>query len=284
LISAIAVKKNDFQYESDPENESINSGETFPIPSPSLILIVEDNAEMRFFLRHVLGTGIDIAEAGNGREALRWLNDHTPDLIISDVMMPHMDGYQFLSALKSSEQWRSIPVIMVTSRSSEQDLLHGLSLGVDDYIVKPFNEKELKIRIFNLLSNQRMRKEWLMKQVEKDNAPAIVEEPDDRTAFIEQVQKFVEERAAYSTLGITDLADHLAMSERQLYRKCGLITGLTPANLIKEIRLKIAYKMLLDKRVSKITELASMVGFENSAYFSRQFFERYGKKPVEFLT
>ena len=74
------------------------------------------------------------------------------------------------------------------------------------------------------------------------------------------------------------------MSERQLYRKCGLITGLTPANLIKEIRLKIAHKMLLDKRVSKITELASRVGFENSAYFSRQFFDRYGKKPVDFLS
>jgi DNA-binding response OmpR family regulator len=255
--------------------------------SPSKILIVEDNPEMRFYLKQIIGPQVSVSEVENGKEALHWLQTNTPDLIISDVMMPQMDGYQFLSALKSDAHLRAIPVIMVTSRSSEEDLLHGLSLGVDDYIIKPFNERELKIRILNLLANLKIRKEANHNIVEEPSDPLTKETPvplQQDSDFILQVRQFVEERAKHATLGIADLADHVAMSERQLYRKCALLTGLTPANLIKEIRLKMAYKMLLDKKVSKITELASRVGFENSAYFSKQFYERYGKKPVDFLS
>jgi DNA-binding response OmpR family regulator len=272
-----------------PDESVSGTSEHYQPPPGSLsitahILMVEDNAAMRFYLRQVLGPTVSITETENGRQALTLLKSFTPDLIISDIMMPEMDGYQFLSALKSDPHLRTIPVIMVTSRSSEEDLLQGLSLGIDDYIIKPFNETELRIRVFNLLANQRMRKEWHNRNDEQDESDSTENEPAPANDFVAQVQKFVEERLKSTTLGIADLADHLALSERQLYRKCATFTGLTPAGLIKEIRLKMAYKMLLDKRVSKITDLASRVGFENSAYFSRQFFERYGKKPVEFLS
>jgi DNA-binding response OmpR family regulator len=195
-------------------------------------------------------------------------------------MMPEMDGYEFLGQLKNNVILKNIPVVMLTARASEEDLLHGLSLGVDDYITKPFNAKELKIRVHNLLTNQRIRKEWQVKPV--DAAEEIAEVTEDE-AFLRKAEQFVSERAENALLGIADLADHMAMSERQLYRKCGLLIGMTPGHLIKEIRLKIAYKLLADRKVTKVSELASRVGFDNIAYFSRQFLERFGKRPADLL-
>jgi DNA-binding response OmpR family regulator len=244
------------------------------------ILVVEDNDEMRFYLKEIFEDKVEIVEASHGREGLKLLKKSIPDLIISDVMMPEMDGYEFLGLLKNNVSFKNIPVVMLTARASEEDLLHGLSLGVDDYITKPFNAKELKIRVHNLLTNQRSRKEWKVKPVDAGEEIAVVTEDE---VFLRKVEQFVSERAQNALLGIGDLADHMAMSERQLYRKCGLLTGMTPAHLIKEIRLKIAHKLLTDRKVTKVSELAFRVGFDNSAYFSRQFLERFGKKPIDLL-
>jgi len=252
-------------------------------PRRPLILVVEDNDEMRFYLKEILGEYADIAETRHGREGLKWLKTNMPDLVISDVMMPEMDGYEFLSQLKASNVWRGIPVVMLTARASEEDLLHGLSLGVDDYIIKPFNAKELKIRVHNLLTNQEIRKEWIQKPLEPDEATVPGPTDSEDQVFLEKVRGFVEGNAEMSALGIGDLADHLAMSERQVYRRAATLTGMTPGQLIKEIKLKIAYKLLLERKVSKVAELARRVGFENSSYFSKQFLDRYGKRPADFL-
>ncbi len=257
------------------------SFDTFP--RKPQVLVVEDNDEMRFYLKEILGEYANIAETRHGREGLNWLKTHTPDLVISDVMMPEMDGYEFLSQLKASHAWRGIPVVMLTARASEEDLLHGLSLGVDDYIIKPFNAKELKIRIYNLLTNQEIRKEWIQKPLEPDEVVVPDGPASEDKVFLEKVRVFVETNAEMSALGIGDLADHLAMSERQVYRRAATLTGMTPGQLIKEIKLKIAYKLLLERKVSKVAELARRVGFENSSYFSKQFLDRYGKRPVDFL-
>lgn len=246
------------------------------------VLVVEDNEEMRFYLKEILGEYADLAETRHGREGLKWMKTHNPDLIISDVMMPEMDGYEFLSQLKASPAWRRIPVIMLTARASEEDLLHGLSLGVDDYIIKPFNAKELKIRVHNLLTNQQIRKEWLQKPLEPEEIVTEGPAPEDQV-FLEKIRVFVEENSENSSLGIGDLADHLAMSERQVYRRAATLTGMTPGQLIKEIKLRVAYRLLLERKVSKVAELARRVGFESSSYFSRQFLERYGKRPADFL-
>lgn len=247
-----------------------------------VVLIVEDNDEMRFYLREILGEYAEIAETRHGREGLNWLKTNLPDLIISDVMMPEMDGYEFLSQLKKNEMYRGIPVVMLTARASEEDLLHGLSLGVDDYIIKPFNAKELKIRIHNLLTNQEIRKEWMQKPVGPEEVVAVASPTEDQL-FLQKVQVFVETNAENSSLGIGDLADHMAMSERQVYRRAATLTGMTPGQLIKDIKLKIAYRLLLERKVTKVAELSKRVGFENSSYFSKQFLERYGKRPADFL-
>ena len=250
-------------------------------PRKPQVLIVEDNEEMRFYLKEILGDHVSISEGRHGREGLNWLKTHKPDLIISDVMMPEMDGYEFLAQLKNSGTYRSIPVVMLTARAAEEDLLQGLSLGVDDYIIKPFNARELKIRIHNLLTNQEIRKEWSQKPMEPEEA--LTSNPGEDPALLEKIRAYVEKNADNSSLGIADLGDHLAMSERQVYRKVATLTGMTPAQLIKEIRLKIAYRLLLERKMTKVAELARKVGFENSSYFSRQFLERYGKRPADLL-
>jgi signal transduction histidine kinase/DNA-binding response OmpR family regulator len=245
------------------------------------VLIVEDNDDMRFYLKEILGGHVSIAEARHGREGLTWLKTHKADLVISDVMMPEMDGYEFLAQLKASPTHRGMPVVMLTARAAEEDLLQGLSLGVDDYIIKPFNAKELKIRIHNLLTNQEIRKEWIQKPVDAEEI--IPASSFEDQALLDKIRMFVEEHAGNSSLGIADLGDYLAMSERQVYRKTATLTGMSPAHLIKEIRMKIAYRLLLERKVTKVAELASRVGFENSSYFSRQFLERYGKRPADLL-
>jgi signal transduction histidine kinase/DNA-binding response OmpR family regulator len=246
------------------------------------ILIVEDNDEMRFYLKEILGEHVAIAEARHGGEALTWLQSNMPDLIISDVMMPEMDGPEFLMHLKRSTAYRGIPVVMLTARASEEDLLHGLSLGVDDYIIKPFNARELKIRIHNLITNQEIRREWNQKPVEADELTVPTGSAEDEL-FMDKVRAFVEEHAGNTALGIGDLCNHLAMSERQLYRKAATLTGMTPAQLIKEVKMKIAYRLLLERKVAKVADLAKRVGFENISYFSRQFEERFGRRPTELI-
>ena len=246
------------------------------------VLIVEDNDEMRYYLKEILGAHVSPYEAENGRIALEWLTSNKPDLIISDIMMPVMDGYEFLSHLKSANSYRGIPVMMLTARGGEEDLLQGLSLGVDDYIIKPFSSKELKIRIHNLLTNQEIRREWSQK-TESNGEAELPSSPSENELFIEKVKEFVEANASNASLGVGDLGEHLAMSERQVYRKAATLTGMTPGQLVKEIRLRIAYKLLLEKKVRKVSDLAQRVGFENSSYFSRQFLERYGKRPADLI-
>jgi signal transduction histidine kinase/DNA-binding response OmpR family regulator len=246
------------------------------------VLIVEDNDEMRYYLKEILGGHVSTYEAANGRLALDWLKSHKPDLIISDVMMPEMDGYEFLSHLKSSATYRGIPVMMLTARAAEEDRLQGLSLGVDDYVIKPFSSKELKIRLHNLLMNQEIRREWSQKvEPDENETPAS---PSENEIFIEKVKEFVEANASNANLGVGDLGEHLAMSERQVYRRAATLTGMTPGQLVKEIRLRIAYKLLLEKKITKVSDLAQRVGFENSSYFSRQFLERYRKRPTDMIS
>jgi signal transduction histidine kinase/DNA-binding response OmpR family regulator len=279
---SLPTKGEDLAADTEDETLPAEAIQLFPgkYDKTPAILLVEDNAEMRYYLREILGDRVTTHETANGSEALVWLKTNTPDLIISDVMMPEMDGYEFLSQLKSDAALRSIPVVMLTARASEEDRLQGLRLGVDDYIVKPFNAQELKIRMHNLLTNQLIRRQWQEKPAEPEE---LLPSPTTNEIFIKKVAQLVESRASDATLGVPDLAEHLALSERQLYRTTGSLTGMTPAQLIKEIRLKIAFKLLMDKKVTKVSALAAQVGFDNSAYFSQQFLARFGKRPVEFL-
>lgn len=244
------------------------------------VLIVEDNTEMRYYLREVLANKVNLAEALNGKKALEWLADNKADLIISDMMMPEMGGEEFVNHLKSNETYKKIPVITLTALADSDNRLNMLRLGIDDYIVKPFNAAELRVRVYNLLNNLEERRQFADKPVEQDDIPV---ESKEAEGFRDRITDFVFDRMKRGDISVYDLAFEMAMSERQLYRLSKNLTGCTPAQLIKEVRLQKAYELLLSGNIYKLDDVAKQVGFEDSNYFSRQFLERFGKRPVEFI-
>jgi YesN/AraC family two-component response regulator len=244
------------------------------------VLLVEDNAEMRYYLRAVLGDTVNIIEAVNGKDALRQLAERSVDLVISDLMMPEMDGAELVSRLKSSPKYKKLPVITLTALANHETRLSMLRLGIDDYLVKPFNADELRVRVYNLLSNLEERREFEQKPVEPDDIPVTAVEAEE---FRSKVSEFVLSRMKTINVSVYDLAYQLNMSERQLYRHAKSLTGCTPAQLIKEVRLQRAYELLLSGTINKLDDVARQVGFEDAAYFARQFYQRFGKRPNEFF-
>ncbi|MEQ9298014.1 MAG: response regulator [Cyclobacteriaceae bacterium] len=249
------------------------------------VLIAEDNDEMLTYLKEVLSGYFEIKTVNNGTEALEALSVQVPDLILSDVMMPKMDGFELLEALKSNVSYQQIPVILLTARSAQEDRMQGLRLGVDDYITKPFDREELLIRMINVSANLEQRLS-LANDPNKPETSSNVQETslsleDDK--LIRKAENFVESKIDNSKLKVADIAYHLGVSERQLYRKLNTLTGLTPAQFLNEVRLQYARKLLINKKYQKVEPLATAVGFSSGAYFSKLYYERFGKRPVELL-
>ncbi len=249
------------------------------------VLIAEDNTEMLAYLEEVLSGYFEIRSVLNGLEVLKALAEQKPDLILSDVMMPKMDGFQLLAALKENISYRQIPVILLTARSAQEDRMQGLRLGVDDYITKPFDREELLIRMINLTANLEQRLALANEPDGSEETPTVTEEilsPND-DKLIRKAENFIESRVGDSKLKVADIAYHLGVSERQLYRKLGSLTGLTPAQFLNEVRLEYARKLLVNKKHNKVDALASAVGFSSGAYFSKLYFERFGKRPTDYF-
>ena len=244
------------------------------------VLIVEDNPEMANFLEELLGVDYLCTVTYNGLEALKKLEHSRYDLIVSDLMMPHIDGYTLREELLSDSRYDTIPFIFLTARNFTEDRLRGLRLGVDDYLTKPFNGRELRARIDNLISNAAQRK--VARQESKEEGEEVALSADrQRLADIEAlVLNHLDDRG----YGVDQLAKEVAYSRRQLARIIKKETGLTPAKLIQEIRLQHAYRSIQNKEYHTIAEVAMSVGFEDPSYFSKVFGKRFGKKPREVST
>jgi signal transduction histidine kinase/DNA-binding response OmpR family regulator len=270
----VSEKRTDIEREEEPAEV----WEHFP--ERQTVLIVEDNPEMRFYLREVLSGKVNLAEATNGKKALEWLSQNKADMIVTDLMMPEMGGEEFVGYLKANDIYKKIPVITLTARADTNNRLDMLRLGIDDYIVKPFDASELRVRVYNLLTNLEERRQFESNPPEHDDIPA---ESKEAQQFRQRITEFVLARMKTVEVSVYDLAYELSMSERQLYRLSKTMAGCTPAQLIKEVRLQKAYELLLSGTIYKVDDVARQVGFENSGYFSRQFYERFGKRPTEFL-
>lgn len=248
-----------------------------------LILMVEDNEEMRDYLEEILESNFNVSKVSNGEEALEWLKTGRPQLIISDVMMPLMDGFELLAALKNSLSHQNIPVILLTARSSQEDRLVGLRFGVDDYITKPFDRDELLVRAINLVSNLHARMA-LAKELEDsdgESSQELISLEDEK--LVKTAESYMESRISDSSLSVREVASSVAMSERQFYRKISKITGMTPANFMKEIRLQYAHKLLIGGKIVKLSQISSEVGMSSAYYFSKLFYERFGKRPSKYI-
>ena len=252
------------------------------------ILVVEDNPDMRAFIAGLLSpVYARVLEARHGREALARLEAEGDriDLVLSDVMMPELDGLGLLRLIKERPAWRHLPVLMLTALASERDKLGALTLGVDDYLVKPFSVPELLARVQNQLSRVQERKAWLQSaeyqaEAEADEAPAL--SPLDQE-WIEGLRQFVENALPETKLDVDTLADAAHLSPRQLRRRLKTLTGLSPAKFIKEIQLERARQALEDGRVVSLSDLAYNCGFEHQTTFSTLFKARYGKSPSAYL-
>jgi len=274
------TKKTDATNDADVEVLLPPAQEWEHFPERQTVLVVDDNAEMRYYVKEILGKQVNLAEAGNGTEALIWLGKNTPDLIISDIMMPEMDGREFITLLKNDTSFKRIPIITLTALADTQNLMGMLRIGVDDYMVKPFNADELRVRAYNLLNNSYERKKYNEQPTEEDD---IKTESADAEALRNKITAYVLSRLKNTAVSVYDLADELCVSERQLQRLTRRLTGCSPAQLIKEVRLQKAYELLIAGQIQKVDDVARQVGFESSSYFSRQFAERFGKRPTEMI-
>jgi len=241
------------------------------------ILLVEDNHEMRAFIKSILAPMVKVLEAPNGNKALAVLEHKKVDLVLSDVMMPEVDGFELLAIVKANASWKTIPFIMITAKSDLESKLAALQEGVDDYIQKPFVASELIARIQNVLDNVQLRKE----ETEPGTTMLPAEKADDQ--LIGKAKKTILENAHLDDFNVLLLAQELSMSERTLYRALKTSTGLTPNNFIKEVKLKRARTLLEQETYRSVAEVARAAGFKTRSNFTTQFVQRFGKKPSDYL-
>lgn len=283
-VSNTAVKTVDAKINVDPplkKNTNLASVVTTAIDETSalpLALIIEDNEDVAHYLRTCLKGKYQIIHASNGNIGIEMAYEKIPDIIISDVMMPGKDGFEVCSILKSDVRTDHIPIILLTAKVTTEDRLTGLSHGADAYLAKPFNEKELFIRLDQLL----LLRKKLVDKIQKDGLNTFMaQRPESpETIFLQKVIQFINEDISNSDFGSSDLANKLHLSESQIYRKLKAITDKSTAVFIRSIRLQKA-KDLIETTDKTISEIAYETGFNDPSWFSRAFKEEFGFAPSE---
>ena len=264
------------------------------------ILVVEDNRSLREYLRFILQDNYTVLTAENGLVALDILSKDGTDtpsvsLIISDIMMPEMDGFQLLEVLKSRTYFQQIPVIMLTARADIQDKLKALRIGVDDYLLKPFEEEELFARVHNLLTNSALRQSFRAELLENAvyTEGSVSElgirnyelgQESRETAWLLDLETVVQKHIGDFDLTADAIADYLAMSRAQFFRRLKTATGLTPNQYLLEVKFNHARQLLEQRKETSVKAAAYSVGMRDVKYFSQQFKERFGKLPSEYLS
>lgn len=248
------------------------------------VLLAEDDAGLQQYLHEILSDEFCVTVKENGKAAVEFLeqarNQHAVDIVVSDLMMPVMDGYELLRRIKSNDDTRHLPVIMLTARSQADDKLKALRIGVDDYITKPFVEEELLVRINNLIQNRQNREEVQPAQGEMiGNKPALSQADLEWLSAFEQ---FVRNNLADDRLAVSDMSEAFFMSESTLLRQLKRLTGLSPAQYRQEMRLTEARRILESGAFKTIREVAMKVGFADVRTFSRNFKARFGKLPSDY--
>ncbi len=265
-----------------------NSKKSFEIDEVSTpeskmnVLIVEDNDELRSFLKVSLQDIYNIQTAGNGSEAWNLINKKAPNLIISDIMMPEMNGFDLCKRIKSTFETSHIPVILLTALSDKAKELEGLGLGADDYVTKPFDMAVFTQRINTILINREMVREKILKLIKPidKKSPIFVNELND--AFVKKALQVVEENFSNSEFSRDEFASMMNVSSSLLYNKLKSLTGQSPIELIKTVRLNHAVELLQSKKYT-VTEVSELCGFSSANYFGSAFKKHFGKPPVDLL-
>lgn len=242
-----------------------------------IMLVVEDNEEIRKYIRSLFSSSYEILEAENGKEALFIASSYIPDIIISDVMMPIMDGIEFCKRIKTQIQTSHIPILLLTACALDEQRITGYESGADAYVSKPFNSEVLQAQVRSLVENCRLRKERWSQQstLRMEHTPMSVDD-----TFLARFQKLLECNFADSEYSIEMLSHDIGLSRMQLYRKVRQITGFTPNDLLRKIRLEEARRLLLESDIS-IKEVGYACGFSSSSYFIKCYREIFHITPSE---
>ncbi len=264
-----------------PVTETARTDETETAPSDApLLLLVEDNDEIRLLLKTCLGNTYAFIEAPDGKAGWEKAVEKVPDLIISDLMMPEMDGLELCAQVKADIRTQHIPFIMLTARAGEENKLGGLKTGADDYLVKPFNRDELNTKVQNLLQLQENIRRHIKNTLLTQASPVKVVSAEEQ--FVLKARKLVEENLNNPAMSVEWLSGNLNLGREQCYRKMMAVTGLSPSAFIRKIRLQRAAQLLAAKW-GPVSQVAYEVGYENLSHFSKAFKEEFGKLPSEYV-
>jgi DNA-binding response OmpR family regulator len=252
-----------------------------PRTEKPLLLIVEDNPDMRYYIRDHFKKDFQVIEAGNGKEGIVAAHEHLPDIIVSDVMMPEMDGIEFCRKIKSSGLTSHIPVILLTARASKESRLEGLETGADDFITKPFDGEELIIRVNNLVTQRARLKERFRKEFEQStDMPSTARLSMDQQ-FLQKAIDIIEKHLSDPDFTVRLFSEEMALSRVQLHRKLTAIVDHNATDFIRIYRLNKAAVMIKQK-TGTIAEIAYDVGFSSPSYFTECFKKQYGVSPSEY--
>ena len=239
-----------------------------------LALIVDDNEDLVAFMKDSLSLYFRIQSASNGREAWQKISELMPDIIVSDVMMPEMDGNELCRWVKTDKRTSDIPMILLTARQAVEDKVEGLTIGADDYVTKPFNVEILILRMRKLIDLSKKRKAKSL--IDPEPSEIAITSLDEK--LVENAIKYVEANIGRCDLSVEELSRGLGMSRVHLYKKLLQITGKTPIEFIRVIRLKRAAQMLRESQ-QNVSEIAYQLGFNNPKYFSKYFKDEFGVLP-----
>jgi signal transduction histidine kinase/DNA-binding response OmpR family regulator len=282
------VDEKDTGKSEEHSRESINiddksqneENEDIGIKDKDIVLIVEDNTEMRLYIQEQLSENFSVVLAKNGEEGIKKAFDYVPDLILTDVMMPILNGYDLTEKIKNDRRTSHIPVIMLTAKADEESKLKGLDLGVDDYLIKPFSKKELYARVGNLIKLRSLLKERY-KEISAISLDKIEAKPIDQE-FLEKVFNSIKAHLEDPQFGVTLLAREIGMSVSQLNRKLNGLINQSAGKLIRSTKLDYSAQ-LLKTGAGNISEIAYRVGFSDTPSFSHSFKEKFGHPPSEHL-
>jgi len=283
----------DFNSELECNQIGFNS-EDMPMPKSeerSLILVVDDNDDIRFFIKSILSTQYDVIAVSNGQEGLIAGKQHWPELIVSDIIMPELDGLSFLEKIKKDPDLYVVPVILLTSKTSIEDKIQGTELGADDYISKPFSANYLRAKVAALIEQRRQLKYRLLesittKQKLSDNnlsfEPSMPQITQADKIFIQTIIDFMEDHMDDSNLNLTLFTEKMFMGRTAFTNKFKSVFGLSPMEFVFDMRMKRAGQ-LLNSNEYNVSEVAYKTGFNNPKYFSTCFKKYYGETPSDFL-
>ena len=273
------VVSEDDLYREDDNDTLIEEVSSYNSASKT-ILVVEDNADMRTYLKSELKDAYNVLEAEDGVRGLQMAQDYDIDLIVSDIMMPNMDGMTFCNKLKSDVKTSHIPIILLTAKTDKKSKYEGIETGADDYIPKPFEMEYLVLRIKNLLDSREVLRAVFQKRgTVLEPSSVTVNSIDEK--FLNDLMVSLEEGIPDSEFSVTSLESQLGMSHSNFYRKIKSLTGKSGKELLDEMRMKRAKQILVDNKHIRIDEVAYMVGFSNPKYFGKSFKETFGMSPTE---